>query len=261
MNEVPSKVAASGRDPVSQPVPMVQMVRRPSTVDLIAAELRQAIYSGSLRPGTAVREADVSSQLGVSRGPFREGAQRLVAEGLLVPRRGAGLQVVEVGPDQLDDLYQARLALEGFAVRTLATLPQQDRTARLGPLKSLLSAVMEAAQGEDARAIGNADLDLHQGLVEAVENSRLTGFASTLMVQTRLAALSHPGGYVVRRDVEVDYRRLLDQIEAGRPEEAVGTLADHFRQTVERLRGTLEAPVSTVAGTADGTAHSFTPLP
>lgn len=57
---------------------------RTSTVDLVAEELRSAIYAGTLAVGAALREVEISAQLGVSRGPLREAAQRLVQEGLLL---------------------------------------------------------------------------------------------------------------------------------------------------------------------------------
>ena len=120
MNETQDRDALRRNGPVTRP--LVKMVRRPSTVDLIAVELRNAIYSGTLLPGSSVREAEVASQLGVSRGPLRESAQRLVQEGLLVARPGAGLRVATVGADQVAELYAARLATlshrDGYVVRT-----------------------------------------------------------------------------------------------------------------------------------------------
>lgn len=236
------------------------MVRRPSTVDLIADELRRAIFTGSLQPGSAVREAEVAAQLGVSRGPFREGAQRLVADGLLVPRPGAGLKVVEVGIDELEELYQARFAVESHALRDLAALAPADRSDRLNTVDEAVSELAAAIEAGEARRIGDADLGFHRRLMEVAGNARLTGFADALLVQTRLAALSHPDGYIVRTDVLGDYSTMISQIREGRGEDAVVTLRAHFRQTVDRLSGRLEEPVVTVEGSPEGPTHIFAPL-
>lgn len=241
--------------------PLVKMVRRPSTVDLIAVELRSAIYGGTLRPGSSVREAEIAAQLGVSRGPLRESAQRLVQEGLLVARPGAGLRVASIDGQQVADLYEARLAIEGHAVRVLAGLDEARRAEKVAAAGELLAVLEEAvADGNDARRIGDADLDLHYGLVEATGNLRLIGHASTLIVQTRIAALSHPDGYVVRTDIVDVHRTLLRQVAQGDAEGAYESLRDHFRQTVDRLRGSLAEPFSTVSGEPDGSGYSFNPL-
>lgn len=260
MNETQDRDALRRNGPVTRP--LVNMVRRPSTVDLIAVELRNAIYGGTLLPGSSVREAEVASQLGVSRGPLRESAQRLVQEGLLVARPGAGLRVVTVGVDQVAELYAARLAIEGAAVRHLAGLEPADRERHVGAVRDLFSALEAAlADGSDARRIGDADLDLHFGLVEATGNLRMTAMASTLIVQTRLAALSHRDGYVVRTDILDVHRTLMGQISDGEGLAAERTLAEHFQQTVDRLLGRLEEPFSTVTGEADGSHFSFNRLP
>ncbi len=241
--------------------PLVNTVRRPSTVDLIAVELRHAIYGGTLRPGSPVREAEIAAQLGVSRGPLRESAQRLVQEGLLVARPGAGLRVATIHRDQVEDLYQARLAIEGYAVRFLAELDDAQRLERVGRPGELLAALESAVDdGSDARRIGDADLDLHYGLVESTGNHRLIAYASTLIVQTRIAALSHAEGYVVRTDILDVHRTLLRQVADGDAEGAHQTLRDHFRQTVDRLRGDLSEPFRTVSGEPDGSGYSFNPL-
>ncbi|MFB9072387.1 GntR family transcriptional regulator [Citricoccus parietis] len=260
MNQTQDRGSARRNGPVTRP--LVNTVRRPSTVDLIAVELRNAIYGGTLRPGSSVREAEVASQLGVSRGPLRESAQRLVQEGLLVARPGAGLRVVTVGADQVEDLYQARLAIESAAVRQIAALDPEERRRHIASAEDLLAALASALEdGSDARRIGDADLDLHYGLVEATGNLRLMSFASTLIIQTRIAALSHTDGYVVRTDILDVHRTLLRQLSDGDGQAASEILAGHFRQTVDRLLGRLQEPFSTVSGEADGSHFSFNRLP
>ena len=49
-------------------------------------------------PGAQLGEADLARELGVSRGPLREGIQRLTQEGLLVSIRNRGVFVIEMTP-------------------------------------------------------------------------------------------------------------------------------------------------------------------
>src|SRR5690625_399440 len=102
---------------LSQAPQSVFPVARTSTVDLIAIALRNAIFSGALEVGTPIREIEMAAQLGVSRSPLREAMQRLVQERLLTAVPGRGLRVSTITADHVADLYHARAAVEGEALR------------------------------------------------------------------------------------------------------------------------------------------------
>lgn len=218
------------------PPASVFRVSRPSTVDLIAVELRNAIFHGALPVGTPITEMELASQLGVSRSPLREATQRLVQEGLLTPTPGRGLHVTRIDASHVPDLYRARAAIEGEAIRVLAADPHPGTMATL---ESALTRLIEASEGDDARAIGDLDLAFHQALVDEAGSWRLSHYMATLVVETRIATFSHPAGYSVRRSVSPTYRQILDAISAGRTEEALAALRSQFDEAVTRLTGSL----------------------
>lgn len=230
--------------------PSMARVQRSSTVDLITVQLRNAIYEGTLQPGAQLHEADVAQQLGVSRGSLRESAQRLVQDGLLVARQGQGMRVAEVGLDDLGPLYATRLVIEGAAIRALADVQaNRERRRRLARANTLLDRLeglgRRTIPSESPRTIGDTDLELHFEIVQAAGNLRLARYMSTLVMETRLASLGHPGGYIVRTDVHVGHRERLELIGAGDGEAAVTHLEAHFADTVARLTGRLPGPVAT----------------
>ncbi|MFB7251923.1 GntR family transcriptional regulator [Microbacterium sp. NPDC056234] len=212
----------------------VPRVPRMSTVDLIAIELRKAIFSGALPVGAPLGEVEIATQLGVSRSPFREGAQRLVQEGLLIAVPGRGMSVAVIEGDQIDDVYQARLAIEAQAVRRVAAAGDAGALERL---EHEFHELVVASEGEDARAIGDADLEFHQVLVDAAGSERLTRFMATLVMQTRIVSFSSADGYSVRRSVSPTYRTLLDAVRAGDAQSAVTALEKQFDEAVARLHG------------------------
>lgn len=212
----------------------VLRVSRPSTVDLIAIELRKAIFSGALTVGAPLGEVEIASQLGVSRSPLREAAQRLVQEGILTAIPGRGMSVSVIKGDQIADVYEMRLAIEAQAARRIARDPDPQVLQRITGAFDDLVAVSD---GEDARAIGDADLEFHQVLVDAVGSDRLSQGMATLIMQTRLVSFSVPEGYSVRRSVSPTYRRLLDALGAGDADAAVAALEEQFADAVSRLRG------------------------
>lgn len=225
-------------------------VQRSSTVDLITAQLRNAIYEGLILPGAQLHEALIAEQLGVSRGSLRESAQRLVQDGLLVARQGQGLRVATVRIEDLENLYATRLVIEGAALRELASLrtptERRRRLARACTLAERLAGLgRQANAAETPRTIGNTDLELHFEVVRAAGNVRLSRYMSSLVMETRLASLGHPEGYIVRTDVHAVHRERLDLVIAGEGEAAVAHLEAHFADTVGRLTGHAPGPVAT----------------
>lgn len=218
------------------PVSMVR-VARPSTVDLIANELRSAIFTGALPVGSPIGEVEMSSQLGVSRSPLRESTQRLVQEGLLTASPGRGMRVSVISSQYVADVYDARLAIEGQAARMVAAAKD---AAVVASLESAYAVLVEASAGTDARSIGDADLEFHRLLVDAAGSRRLSHYMSTLVIETRIASFSEPHGYTVRRSVSATYRRLLDSIAAGDGEAAYRALQRQFAEAVARLTGSDE---------------------
>lgn len=238
--------------------PSMARVQRSSTVDLITVQLRNAIYEGLILPGAQLHEAAVAEQLGVSRGSLRESAQRLVQDGLLVARQGQGLRVATVEVDDLEHLYATRLVIEGAAIRGIAALrTARERRSRLANASALLGRLeglgRQAVPAGTPRTIGDTDLELHFEIVQAAGNLRLARYMTTLVMETRLASLGHPAGYVVRTDVHAVHRERLELMCTGEGESAVAHLAAHFADTVGRLTGRPPGPVETaVVDIAEG---------
>ena len=83
-----------------------------SRTDFATSLLRQEILSGKTRPGHLLAESPVAMRLGVSRVPVREALFALEREGF-VEFSGTGRAFVkELTPQDFDELYTLRLALE-----------------------------------------------------------------------------------------------------------------------------------------------------
>ena len=82
--------------------------------------LLEAIESGSLRPGTRLRETELADRFAISRTPVREALKRLETQGLVVhePHHGAVVATLDYG--QTTELYLMREVLEGTAARLAA---------------------------------------------------------------------------------------------------------------------------------------------
>jgi DNA-binding GntR family transcriptional regulator len=93
--------------------------------------IRAAIIDGRLAPGRRLKEEELARELGMSRTPVREALLLLQSEGLVesIPRRGATVR--SYAADDLDDMYQLRAVLEGYAARRAATRISAQDVVRL----------------------------------------------------------------------------------------------------------------------------------
>lgn len=230
-------------------------VARESTVDLIAARLRQAIMDGTLPPGAPLGEAELAEQLGVSRGPLREAAQRLVQERLLATTRRRGLAVATMDAAEVADVYLARAAVERAACRAIL------RTDRVRAVKSLVRAhqrMVRATARKDPRAIGDSDIEFHRALVDAAGSPRLSRLEATLLIETRLCTFSLDDTVRVRADMPDSHALLIEAIRDGDGAALEALVERHMSDAVQRLTGPV--PVRTIDGPAPSEVRPLAPL-
>ncbi|MBR6837247.1 MAG: GntR family transcriptional regulator, partial [Oscillospiraceae bacterium] len=82
--------------------------------------IENAILDGEYRDGDSLNELKLSKELGVSRTPVREALMQLELEGLVrnVPNKGA--VVIGVTEQDIHDIYEIRIRIEGLAARLCA---------------------------------------------------------------------------------------------------------------------------------------------
>ena len=83
----------------------------------VADYLREEIRSGRMPGGTPVVAAPIAAKLEMSRMPVREAIQQLANDGFVTIRSNRSAVVTALGPDDIDELYEMRAAIEGFAMR------------------------------------------------------------------------------------------------------------------------------------------------
>lgn len=102
------------------------IIRAPLHVQ-VGERLRELIDQGVLAPGMRLNEAELCSQLGVSRTPLREAMRALASEGLLElqPNRGAIVSIVTV--EDLTEILPIMSVLEGLAGRLACQCMVEDK--------------------------------------------------------------------------------------------------------------------------------------
>lgn len=154
-------------------------------VDIVAA-LRERISSHDIPPGAKIGEAQLAEEFGVSRARVREALTELEFRGLIkrIPNRGA--EVARLDLTQVFEIYDAREALEGMAVRlaTQKAPPETwqewvDKLREGGPMEKLL-------EKGDVEGYFIAYERLRRRIIEAAENPVLAGMLDSILEKTRV---------------------------------------------------------------------------
>lgn len=215
------------------PLTEIEPVSRESTAAIIARQLREAIMNGSLPPGTQLGETELAGRFQVSRGPLREAMQRLVSEGLLRSERHRGLFVIDLEPEDIHDIYAARLAIERAALIRIVHGPDRDEAADL--LEEAVREMAGATSDENWSAVSEADTRFHEALVSASGSKRLVRMSRTLLIETRMCLSALRLTYASDEERVTEHKQITEAIRTGDRDAALSLLEAHMRDAVQRL--------------------------
>jgi DNA-binding GntR family transcriptional regulator len=99
--------------------------------DDIARLLEDEIVSGTIPPGTVLRQEQVSERFQVSRTPVREALRRLAALGLVSFEPNRGVRVRSISASELREAFLVRAELEALATEVATPKMTADDLAAL----------------------------------------------------------------------------------------------------------------------------------
>jgi len=207
-------------------------IKRSTLSSVVTDRLRELIISGAYEPGSQLSEVELAESFGVSRGPIREGLQRLVQDGLLRSEPHRGVYVPRIGPDDIADIYLAREAIEGAAIRLVSASP--DRGAMVSTLRDLVGQMRTAANADRWNRVAELDMRFHSEVVRASGSARLQRMYSTLIDETRVL-LSMTANVSGREDLVDEHGQIAELIASGNPTGAMDTLARSFHDSRRTL--------------------------
>ena len=217
--------------------------------DTVAQQLQKQIEKGSFaKSGKLPTEAVLAQEFGVSRTVIREAISRLKNEGMVEPRQGSGVFVVEragirplridyaqaVEPGSVVHILALRRAIEA-EVASEAAMRRTD--AQMAAIDAALAKIEAAvAEGEDGVA---EDVAFHRAIANATGNPY---FLKTL---TFLNQYLEAGTIVTRRNealredfsrqVREEHAAIAAAIRAGDPMAARNAAQTHIYNAARRL--------------------------
>jgi DNA-binding GntR family transcriptional regulator len=194
--------------------------------------IRNQIITLGFKPGEYLTDTLVAEKLAISRTPVREAFQRLEKEGLLVNEARKGWRVYMLELEDIYDIFDLKIAIEGMLVRKAAAC--QDEALRKD-LSGALADMKLAAVSGDSDIWLQADSRLHNILFMMVNNERAEQFIKNLNDQWHRLRL----GYVAlqgRTSVSnAEHEGFVESLLAGDGDQAEKQIREHL----ERVRDDL----------------------
>jgi DNA-binding GntR family transcriptional regulator len=199
----------------------------------VHAYLRECILDGTLTPGTKLSQVTLSEQLGVSRTPLREVLRMLQEEGLVEIEPNQRTRIAGLDPQELDDIYAARILLETLALSmTMGNFRVADRKSA----KRMLTAMRSAARTGDFDRWFAAHADYHRLITAATGPAlqrQLSALADRTIRYIRIYQLADPNSWQAAGDVE--HAHILQSLVDGDEQGALSGMANHLARTALRV--------------------------
>nr|WP_239029305.1 GntR family transcriptional regulator [Pseudonocardia acidicola] len=207
----------------------MQPIDGETLADAAYRRLSEAMLSGGLEPGVRLVMDALAAQLEISRTPVRDALHRLEREGLIEPAGRRGYVVRRLGPDEIRQLYEIRMAVEVFAAARVAELGEPAVSRVADAIRE--AEVMDPSQPAEAFA---ANRLVHRAVVEATGNDLLVELFDGIWA--RAIALQIYSSYFQREPAHKPIRELhhplLEALAAG-PQRAAEVMRRHIQEGLD----------------------------
>jgi DNA-binding GntR family transcriptional regulator len=193
--------------------------------ELVLASLREAVLAGVLAPGARLRQEELADIFNTSRIPVREALRALEYEGLVRSEPHRGFTVTRLDADDVEEVYDLRILLEGQAVRLALPLLTDDD---LDELEQMFERVRSAVTPDEGLAAREA---FYVRLYSVTGRPRLVGLIVRLR-QEVARALRWP---TIQHSPSI-HEQFFDAVRTGDAERAVAQLSGHYRRVAMLIR-------------------------
>jgi len=129
--------------------------------------LKDKLLAGGFDPGQRLTEEQLAADLGVSRTPVREALHKLEREGLVKPLETRGFRVPSDSKEEMEELFDIRSVLEGYALRCVCDYISEQN---LMELEAYIQRAEDALRLKEINQIYHINTQFHDMLHGLVAN-------------------------------------------------------------------------------------------
>lgn len=212
--------------------------------------IRRDILNGTLFPDDRLQIDAMSERYAIGAVPVREALNRLSSEGLVERRSNRGFCVAPISLADLSELVQTRIWLETLALRqSIANIDEQleeELIVAFHRLARTQRRIPQEAERDLSEEWERLHKDFHMLLLDRCGSSLLLGFCSNLMdqaVRYRNLSMNSNPSKLRREGAAAEHKAILDAVLDHDVDLACKLLEDHYRTTLEGLRGLVPAEI------------------
>lgn len=193
--------------------------------------IREKIVAGTISSDQAISERSLAESLKLGRTPVREALKELQRDGLLVVMPGRGTFLRQLTLDEVRDIYEVRMGLEGIAAYLAA---ERGPTPELRTLEPALQQMLARSDDFTVAQMQEAGWMLHREIFRSTQNQRLIQTYEDLYLQIALAlslTRAHEPGRV--KATVAEHLGILQAVLSGKAKEAQELIWDHLANALE----------------------------
>ncbi len=211
-----------------------------SVTHRIYEKIRMAILTGEIQAGERLVELDLAAKMKSSRTPVREALQKIASEGLIYSIPRAGYIVGEISETDLQEIFQARIAIEQAAAKLALEHITPDE---IEMIKANIERSEKAIKTGLKDQMVDFDKEFHDILCGASRNKRLIQFSQTLrdhLLRYRMIALRIPR---MAKGATAEHKQIFMALQSKDSKKLEETIYTHLERSKEHILTCLKEPV------------------
>jgi DNA-binding GntR family transcriptional regulator len=199
--------------------------------------LKSDVLAGHFNPGERLTEEHLAKRMGVSRTPVREALHKLESEGLVKPLESRGFSVARDSREEMEDLFDIRAALEGYAIRLICEcITEQSIEA----LQDLIRKAENALKRKKLDEIFEYNTRFHDALHSLISHKtrfhNLIANTRKYVLRYRKDSLHYLSG--ARRTID-GHKKILLAISLKNPDLCERVMREHVQEAKEEALRTI----------------------
>jgi len=193
--------------------------------------LQEQIINGAIRPGTRLVISNLAKQFNVSEIPVREALQMLAQEGYVQLTPHAGVIVTSLSEDDIREIFEIRIQLEGFAGR-LAT--DHLSNANIRDIREMVEQSEQYLKNVDLERYAKVNRKFHEQIYRFANNQRLL----TLITELWNYSNRYPNFFTDVSDVENSIREhyiIVEALEKRDADRVEHLLREHTKMAYRKI--------------------------